>query len=257
MSVLEKFKLVELITTRTDAVATFITGNQIKFNSATHVDLGYPAYIQMFVDEKGKQFAIKACKENDPNAMKFSKPAGEQRYPIKLTCAPAANAVRKVMEWTQEQSMNVPGAIFADEGVTKIWTVESSGIAPAVMTGLAMNVPVIFARKHKSLTLNQNMYVADVYSYTKKTTNRISISKKYVSPDDKILMIDDFLANGQAVEGMLEIADQAGVDVAGAGIVIEKSFQPGAKELRDRGVRLESLARIKSLKDNQIEFMPD
>ncbi len=147
--------------------------------------------------------------------------------------------------------------LFADEGVTKIWTVESSGIAPAVMTGLAMNVPVIFARKHKSLTLNQNMYVADVYSYTKKTTNRISISKKYVSPDDKVLMIDDFLANGQAVEGMLEIADQAGVDVAGAGIVIEKSFQPGAKELRDRGVRLESLARIKSLKDNQIEFMPD
>lgn len=147
--------------------------------------------------------------------------------------------------------------LFADEGVTKIWTVESSGIAPAVMTGLAMNVPVIFARKHKSLTLNQNMYVADVYSYTKKTTNRISISKKYVSPDDKILMIDDFLANGQAVEGMLEIADQAGVDVAGAGIVIEKSFQPGAKELRDRGIRLESLARIKSLKDDQIEFMPD
>ena len=147
--------------------------------------------------------------------------------------------------------------LFADEGVTKVWPVESSGIAPAVMTGLAMNVPVIFARKHKSLTLNQNMYVADVYSYTKKTTNRISISKKYVSPDDKVLMIDDFLANGQAVEGMLEIADQAGVDVAGAGIVIEKSFQPGAKELRDRGIRLESLARIKSLKDNQIEFMPD
>ncbi len=117
MSVLEKFKLVELITTRTDSVATFVTGNQIKFNSATHVDLGYPAYIQMFVDEKGKQFAIKACKETDPNAMKFSKPAGEQRYPIKLTCAPAANAVRKVMEWPQDQSMNVPGAIFADEGV--------------------------------------------------------------------------------------------------------------------------------------------
>lgn len=147
--------------------------------------------------------------------------------------------------------------LFADSGVTKVWTVESSGIAPAVMTGLAMKVPVIFARKHKSLTLNQNMYVADVYSYTKKTTNRISISKKYVSPDDKILMIDDFLANGQAVEGMLEIADQAGVQVAGAGIVIEKSFQPGAKELKDRGIRLESLARIKSLADNQIEFMPD
>ena len=129
--------------------------------------------------------------------------------------------------------------LFANEGVTKVWTVESSGIAPAVMTGLALKVPVIFARKHKSLTLNQNMYTADVYSYTKKTTNRISISKKYVDANDKILMIDDFLANGQAVEGMLEIADQAGVDVAGAGIVIEKSFQPGAKELKYRGFRVE------------------
>ena len=146
---------------------------------------------------------------------------------------------------------------FAGEGITKIWTVESSGIAQAVMTGLAMKLPVIFARKHKSLTLNNNMYVADVYSYTKKTTNRISISKKYVAPDDKVLMIDDFLANGQAVEGMLEIADQAGIQVAGAGIVIEKSFQPGGQELRDRGVRVESLARIKSLADNQIEFEED
>ena len=146
---------------------------------------------------------------------------------------------------------------FAGEGITKIWTVESSGIAPAVMTGLAMKLPVIFARKHKSLTLNNNMYVADVYSYTKKTTNRISISKKYVAPDDKVLMIDDFLANGQAVEGMLEIADQAGIQVAGAGIVIEKSFQSGGQKLRDRGVRVESLARIKSLADNQIEFEED
>ena len=146
---------------------------------------------------------------------------------------------------------------FAGEGITKIWTVESSGIAPAVMTGLAMKLPVIFARKHKSLTLNNNMYVTDVYSYTKKTTNRISISKKYVAPDDKVLMIDDFLANGQAVEGMLEIADQAGIQVAGAGIVIEKSFQPGGQELRDRGVRVESLARIKSLADNRIEFEED
>ena len=128
--------------------------------------------------------------------------------------------------------------LFANEGITKIWTVESSGIAPAVMTGLEMNLPVIFARKHKSLTLNQNMYTADVYSYTKKTTNRISISKKYVDANDKILMIDDFLANGQAVEGLLEIADQAGVQVAGAGIVIEKSFQPGAGELKERGIRV-------------------
>lgn len=146
---------------------------------------------------------------------------------------------------------------FADEGITKIWTVESSGIAPAVMTGLAMEIPVIFARKHKSLTLNQDMYTADVYSYTKKTTNRISISKKYVAPGEKVLLIDDFLANGQAIEGLLEIADQAGVKVAGAGIVIEKSFQPGARELKARGIRIESLARIQSLSDNKIEFVKD
>ena len=125
------------------------------------------------------------------------------------------------------------------------------------MTGLEMNLPVIFARKHKSLTLNQNMYTADVYSYTKKTTNRISVSKKYVDANDKILMIDDFLANGQAVEGLLEIADQAGVQVAGAGIVIEKSFQPGAGELKERGIRVESLARIQSLSDNKVEFVKD
>lgn len=117
MSILDSFKLVELITTRTDAVVTFAGGNNIKFNSATHIDLGYPAYIQLFVDEKGKKFAIKVCKENEPQAMKYSKPAGEQKYPIKLTCAPAAKAVRKIMNWDDDQGMNVPGAIFADEGV--------------------------------------------------------------------------------------------------------------------------------------------
>lgn len=117
MSVLEKFKLVELITSRTDSVATFVTGNQIKFNSATYVDLGYPEYIQLFVEEKGKQFAIKACKADAPQAIKFSKPAGEQRYPIKITCAPAANAVRRIMQWAPDDSWNVPGAIFGEEGV--------------------------------------------------------------------------------------------------------------------------------------------
>lgn len=117
MSVLEKFKLVELITTRTDSVATFLSGNLIKFNSATYVDLGYPEYVQLFVEEKGKQFAIKACKADAPNAVKFSKPAAEQRYPIKITCAAAANPVRRIMQWEPEESWNVPGAIFANEGV--------------------------------------------------------------------------------------------------------------------------------------------
>ena len=148
-------------------------------------------------------------------------------------------------------------AKFKDDDVTKIWTVESSGIAPAVMTGLAMHLPVIFARKHKSLTLNSDMYTASVYSYTKKTTNKISISKKYVDENDRVLLIDDFLANGQAVEGMLEIADQAGVEVAGAGIVIEKAFQPGGKELRERGLKVESLARIKSLDGGKVTFVDE
>jgi len=117
MSVLEKFKLVELITTRTDAVVTFVGGNQIKFNAATHIDLNYPPYIQFFVDDKSKQFAIKVCKETDPHAVKFSRPKGEQKYPIKFGCSAATTAVRKIMEWDEEQGMNVPGAIFKDEGV--------------------------------------------------------------------------------------------------------------------------------------------
>lgn len=145
-------------------------------------------------------------------------------------------------------------ARFKDAKITKVWTVESSGIAPAVMTGLALGVPVIFTRKHKSLTLNSSMYTADVYSYTKKTTNRISISKRYVDKTDRVLLIDDFLANGQAVEGMLQIADQAGVEVVGAGIVIEKCFQPGSAELAAKGVRVESLAKVSSLADGQVSF---
>lgn len=145
-------------------------------------------------------------------------------------------------------------ARFKDAKITKVWTVESSGIAPAVMTGLALGVPVIFARKHKSLTLNSGMYTADVYSYTKKTTNQISISKRYVDKTDWVLLIDDFLANGQAVEGMLQIADQAGVEVVGAGIVIEKCFQPGSAELAAKGVRVESLAKVSSLADGQVSF---
>lgn len=145
-------------------------------------------------------------------------------------------------------------ARFKDAKITKVWTVESSGIAPAVMTGLALGVPVIFARKHKSLTLNSGMYTADVYSYTKKTTNQISISKRYVDKTDRVLLIDDFLANGQAVEGMLQIADQAGVEFVGAGIVIEKCFQPGSAELAAKGVRVESLAKVSSLADGQVSF---
>ena len=143
---------------------------------------------------------------------------------------------------------------FAAAGITKVWTVESSGIAPAVMTGLVLGVPVIFARKHKSLTLNEGLYTAEVYSYTKQVANKITIAQKYVAPDDKVLIIDDFLANGQAVSGLLAIAKQAGVTVAGAGIVIEKTFQPGRSELEKQGIPVVSLAKIKSLANGQVEF---
>lgn len=145
-------------------------------------------------------------------------------------------------------------AQFADAGITKVWTVESSGIAPAVMTGLALGVPVIFARKHKSLTLNEGLYTAEVYSYTKQVANKITIAQKYVAPDDKVLIIDDFLANGQAVSGLLAIAKQAGVTVTGAGIVIEKTFQPGRLALEKQGIPVVSLAKIKSLANGQVEF---
>lgn len=145
--------------------------------------------------------------------------------------------------------------LFKDQKVTKILTVESSGIAPAVMTGLAMDVPVIFARKHKSLTLKDDLYTASVYSYTKQTSNQISISKRFIDSNDRVLIIDDFLANGQAVSGLFDIADAAKIDVVGVGIVIEKTFQKGSQIIKDRNVQLESIAKIKALTDDgQVEF---
>lgn len=144
--------------------------------------------------------------------------------------------------------------LFRDAGVTKILTVESSGIAPAVMTGLALHVPVVFARKHKSVTLIDDLFTAEVYSYTKKTSNHISIAKKFLDAGDKVLLIDDFLANGQAVQGLFEICDQAKADVMGVGIVIEKVFQTGHQLVKDRGVRLESLAKITSFDDDRVHF---
>lgn len=145
--------------------------------------------------------------------------------------------------------------LFKDKNITKVLTVESSGIAPAVMAGLALDVPVVFARKHKSLTLTDDLFTAEVYSYTKQTTNHISISKRFLSSQDRVLLVDDFLANGQAISGLLDITDAAGIDVEGVGIVIEKTFQRGSQVVRDRGIQLESLARIKALTDDgQIEF---
>jgi xanthine phosphoribosyltransferase len=143
---------------------------------------------------------------------------------------------------------------FAHSGITKILTIESSGIAPAVMTGLRLNVPVVFARKRKSLTLVNDLITASVYSFTKEENSEISVSSHYLSEDDKVLIIDDFLANGQAALGLAEIANKAKATVAGIGIVIEKGFQDGGSLLRDKGYNVESLAIITSLENGLVKF---
>ncbi len=146
---------------------------------------------------------------------------------------------------------------FENEGVNRILTIESSGIAPAIMTALVMEVPMIFARKQKSLTLRDDIYVQEVFSFTKQEKNEITIAKKFIQPGDRVLILDDFLAHGEAAFGLARIAEQAGAEVAGIGIVIEKSFQQGADKLSAAGYRVESLARIASLDNNEVRFVEE
>lgn len=143
---------------------------------------------------------------------------------------------------------------FRDSGITKILTIESSGIAPAVMAGLELGVPVVFARKRKSLTLVDNLLTAKVHSFTKEETNEISVSSEHLQREDVVLIIDDFLANGQAVRGLMDIVKQANSTLVGVGTVIEKGFQSGGDLLREQGIHVESLAIIESLADNHIIF---
>ncbi len=145
--------------------------------------------------------------------------------------------------------------LFAEAGITKIVTIEASGIAPAVMTGLRLGVPVIFARKHQSLTLTENLLTASVYSFTKQTENTVAVSPRHLNSSDRVLVIDDFLANGKASQALISIIKQAGATVAGIGIVIEKSFQGGRAELDSQGYRVESLARVKSLEGGVVTFL--
>lgn len=144
--------------------------------------------------------------------------------------------------------------LFHEAGITKIVTIESSGIAPATMAGLIMDIPVVFARKRKSLTLSKNLYTASVYSFTKKETSEISVSGDFIQPNDVVLIIDDFLANGQAVLGLIDIIEQAGARLSGVGIVIEKGFQSGGELLRKQGIRVESLAIVSSLENGKVVF---
>lgn len=146
-------------------------------------------------------------------------------------------------------------ALYAGEGITKVLTLESSGIAPSVMTALALKVPLIFARKQKSLTLRDDLYVEQVYSFTKQIKSEVAIARKFLSPGDRVLIIDDFLAYGEAAFGMARIVEAAGASVAGIGIVIEKSFQEGAGKLKEAGYRVDSLARIAALTPEGVRFV--
>ncbi|UII54572.1 xanthine phosphoribosyltransferase [Cytobacillus spongiae] len=146
---------------------------------------------------------------------------------------------------------------FQNAGITKIVTIESSGIAPSVMTGLQLGVPVIFARKRKSLTLTDDLLTASVHSFTKNERNEISVSNRFLDDNDRVLIIDDFIANGQAAIGLVEIVKRSGAMVAGIGIVIEKSFQQGGQLIRDLGYKVESLARIASLENGSITFVQE
>jgi xanthine phosphoribosyltransferase len=145
---------------------------------------------------------------------------------------------------------------FAHKNITKILTLESSGIAPSVMAGLELGVPVIFARKRKSLTLNEGLLTADVFSYTKQEASNIAVAGKFLEENDNVLIIDDFLANGEAANALINIVEQAKANVAGIGIVIEKSFQKGGAKLR-QSHDVYSLARIESLTAGEIKFLSE
>ena len=151
------------------------------------------------------------------------------------------------------------GKVFADKfataGITKVVTIEASGIAPALYTADALGVPMIFAKKSKTITMNEGILTAEVYSFTKQVSNTVSIASKYLSENDKVLIVDDFLANGQAAKGLVEIVEQAGAKVEAIGIVIEKSFQSGRQLLEEMGIPVVSLARIASLSEGQVSFL--
>lgn len=146
---------------------------------------------------------------------------------------------------------------FENHGVTKIFTIESSGIAPTVMTAMQMNLPMVTLKKQASKILNGDVYQTTVHSFTKAVDYELTLSKKYISAEDNILIIDDFLANGEAALGAIRLVEEAGAKVAGIGIVIEKSFQPGREMLIEKGYDVYSLARVSKLGAGVIEFVQE
>ncbi len=143
---------------------------------------------------------------------------------------------------------------FAGDKIDKIITIEASGIAPAIMVGYLLNLPVVFAKKKVPSTMDKCLRTK-VHSFTKNREYDICISSEYIGKGERVLFIDDFLANGNAAKGILDILAQAEAQLVGMGFLIEKAFQEGGNFLRCEGIRVESLARIKSLSDGKIEFL--
>ncbi|WP_373820698.1 xanthine phosphoribosyltransferase [Porphyromonas loveana] len=141
--------------------------------------------------------------------------------------------------------------LYADSGANKIVTIEASGIAPAIMVGYIMNLPVVFVKKKQPKTM-ENMLTTTVHSFTKSRDYTVCISHDFLTADDRILFIDDFLAYGNAAHGIIDLADQAGAQIAGMGFIIEKAFQHGRDILIEKGIRVESLAIIQSLENCEI-----
>ena len=146
---------------------------------------------------------------------------------------------------------------YKDKGITKVFTIESSGIAPAVMAAMQMDLQMVTLKKQTSKILKGEVYQTTVHSFTKGLDYELTLSKKYINEDDNILIIDDFLANGEAALGAARLVEASGAKVGGIGIVIEKSFQPGRDMLIEKGYDVYSLARIKELDKDLIEFVEE
>ena len=144
--------------------------------------------------------------------------------------------------------------LFSGEEVTKILTIEASGIGIACVAALEFGVPVVFAKKSRTRNITGDVYRVQVPSFTHGGVSDVIVSKRFLLPSDRLLLIDDFLANGAALEGLIDLAKQAGAAVVGAGIAVEKAVQPGGERVRAKGVRVESLARIQSMGAGRIEF---
>lgn len=143
---------------------------------------------------------------------------------------------------------------FEEKKIDKILTIEASGIAIAVIAAQYFNVPVVFAKKTESKNLDMDTYESDVYSYTRGKTYTIRISKRYLNQGENILIVDDFLARGKAAQGLIEIINKAKCNLSGIGIVIEKGFQSGGEEIREKGIKLESLAIVDNIENGEIIF---